>query len=351
MVINLDGTEVSPTRISWLTAEQERQIFDYECGLSQDASSGDIILGVDHQDPERFHAIWDFPGQLDYFDPDYDDVEIFTGVGALIWVIDAQDEYEESCSRLVTTILNVRPLYPDMHIEVFVHKIDALNAELKADVLNDIQQLVEDSLNDQEYADVPVNYYLTSIYDHSIFEALSKVMQKLIGQLPTFENLLNILVNSCGMEKAYLFDTQTKTYIGSDTRPIDMEVYELCSDFIDVIVDTSELFGWVREDENGKGLGPQMDEVESTVTVHNDTMIYLKEMNRYLCLVTVIKNPAAKDKKGLIDYNCHIFQDALGDVFAKGWEKKEAEGNASLYEQGESAADDSRARLQLAEQL
>jgi len=39
-------------------------------------------------------------------------------------------------------------------------------------------------------------------------------------------------------------------------------------------------------------------------------------------LVTVIKNDEAKDKKGLIDYNCHIFQDALTDVFDRGWEKE-----------------------------
>lgn len=42
---------------------------------------------------------------------------------------------------------------------------------------------------------------------------------------------------------------------------------------------------------------------------------------RYLCLVTVIKHDQAKDKKGLIDYNCHIFQDALNGVFAREWEK------------------------------
>jgi Ras-related GTP-binding protein C/D len=37
------------------------------------------------------------------------------------------------------------------------------------------------------------SFYMTSIYDHSIFESFSKVVQKLIRQLPTLENLLNIL--------------------------------------------------------------------------------------------------------------------------------------------------------------
>lgn len=39
-----------------------------------------------------------------------------------------------------------------------------------------------------------INVCYGSIYDHSIFEAVSKVVQKLIPQLPTLENLLNILI-------------------------------------------------------------------------------------------------------------------------------------------------------------
>lgn len=39
------------------------------------------------------------------------------------------------------------------------------------------------------------SFYLTSMYDHSIFEAFSKVVQKLIPQLPTLENLLNIFIS------------------------------------------------------------------------------------------------------------------------------------------------------------
>lgn len=45
-------------------------------------------------------------------------------------------------------------------------------------------------------------------------------------------------------------------------------------------------------------------------------------MTRYLCLVAVIKKPDAKDKKGLIDMNCRIFQDALNEVLARKWEQE-----------------------------
>lgn len=34
--------------------------------------------------------IWDFPGQIDFFDPTFDSDTIFGGCGALVFVIDAQ---------------------------------------------------------------------------------------------------------------------------------------------------------------------------------------------------------------------------------------------------------------------
>jgi len=90
---------------------------------------------------------------------------------------------------------------------------------------------------------VPISYHLTSIYDHSVFEAFSRVVQKLIPQLPTLENLLNVLVSTCSMEKAYLFDVATKLYIGTDSSPVDMQSVELCSDMIDVVLDVSGIYG------------------------------------------------------------------------------------------------------------
>lgn len=82
-------------------------------------------------------------------------------------------------------------------------------------------------------AQVKVNFHLTSIYDHSVFEAFSKVVQQLIPQLPTLENLLDILVTSSRIEKAFLFDVVSKIYIATDSSLVDMQSYELCADMID----------------------------------------------------------------------------------------------------------------------
>ena len=34
--------------------------------------------------------VWDFPGQIDFFDPAFDSDMIFGGCGAIVFVIDAQ---------------------------------------------------------------------------------------------------------------------------------------------------------------------------------------------------------------------------------------------------------------------
>jgi hypothetical protein len=62
-------------------------------------------------------------------------------------------------------------------------------------VERDVKQRVEDELADEGLTDVQISYHLTSIFDHSIFEALSKVIQKLIPQLPTLQALLNNLTH------------------------------------------------------------------------------------------------------------------------------------------------------------
>lgn len=47
----------------------------------------------------------------------------------------------------------------------------------------------------------------------------------------------------------------------------------------------------------------------------------------------MIKNPEAKEKKGLIDMNCRTFQEALNEVFSRSWEE-EPEGQVMEGQQG-----------------
>jgi Ras-related GTP-binding protein C/D len=228
--------------------------------------------------------VWDLPGHLDYFDPAFDTDNIFEEIGALIWVIDAQDEYLDAIQRLNMTILNLQQSYPNINIEVFVHKVDGLSDDFRGDTFRDIIQRVQDELSDNGYEQAPISFYQTSIYDHSIFEAFSKVIQKLIPQLPTLEALLNNLCGACNIEKAYLFDIMSKIYIATDTSPTDIATYEVCSDYIDVVIDVSEIYGWDRPDEPPNESETGNNDAESLITMEKkgSRYLYLREINKYV---------------------------------------------------------------------
>lgn len=270
--------------------------------------------------------VWDFPGQVDFLDPSFDFDAIFGEIGALIWVIDAQDEYLEAINRLNSTILNLQPTYANINIEVFIHKVDGLSDDYRLDIQRDIMQRIQDELSDHGFENAPITFHLTSIYNHSIFEAFSKVIQKLIPHLPTLEALLNDLCRACRFEKAYLFDVLSKIYIATDSSPVDMPSYEICSDYIDVIVDISEVYGWKRSEEYIKELeGPPWNKkledqlacpnAESVIVLADmKRPIMLREVNNYLALVAIMRE-GSYEKMPLVTMNVETVVKGLTEVF------------------------------------
>ncbi|XP_038616819.1 ras-related GTP-binding protein D [Tachyglossus aculeatus] len=254
--------------------------------------------------------IWDFPGQIDFFDPTFDYEMIFRGTGALIFVIDSQDDYMEALARLHLTVTRAYKVNPDINFEVFIHKVDGLSDDHKIETQRDIHQRANDDLADAGLEKIHLSFYLTSIYDHSIFEAFSKVVQKLIPQLPTLENLLNIFISNSGIEKAFLFDVVSKIYIATDSTPVDMQTYELCCDMIDVVIDISCIYG-LQEDGAGT---PYDKESTAIIKLNNTTVLYLKEVTKFLALVCFVREESF-ERKGLIDYNFHCFRKAIHEVF------------------------------------
>lgn len=153
--------------------------------------------------------------------------------------------------------------------------VPCLRVWLRLDCQQEIQQQITDEL---EEIKLPINphFHITSIYDHSIFESLSKIVQNLIPQLALLENLLDGLIASCGIEKAFLFDIVSKIYVATDSNPVDMQTYELCSDMIDVVIDVSCIYGLKGKDVIGYD-----EKFASVIKLSNNYVLYLKEVNRY----------------------------------------------------------------------
>eukprot|EP01100_Stratorugosa_tubuloviscum_P001513 TRINITY_DN1335_c0_g2_i1.p1 TRINITY_DN1335_c0_g2~~TRINITY_DN1335_c0_g2_i1.p1 ORF type:complete len:362 (+),score=124.05 TRINITY_DN1335_c0_g2_i1:58-1086(+) len=256
--------------------------------------------------------VWDFPGQLDPFDSNFDYESMFSNCGSIVFIIDAQDEYPEALSKMSSTIKRVYQIQSSVKFEVFVHKVDGLSDEQKISAQREIQEQAYEDLQVAKLKEIELRFHLTSIYDHSIFEAFSKVVQSLVPQLPTLENLLNIFISNCRIEKAFLIDVVSKIYIATDFAAVDMQTYELCSDMIDIVIDISCIYGMKNESEP---LGYD-SESQAIIKLSNGMVLYLREVNKYLALVSLLRSENF-EKHGLIDFNFQCFKKAIVDVFKK----------------------------------
>ncbi|KAM5537166.1 hypothetical protein V8D89_009099 [Ganoderma adspersum] len=172
--------------------------------------------------------IWDCPGDIAL-----DAVDI-TQFAAMIFVIDIQDLYHQPIQKLVDFAIAAYQDHPNINLEVFVHKADVLTEEYKIENFRHIQARVLSDLSyiNPEYETMPINFQLTSIYDHSLHDAFSRVLHKLIDSLPYLEDLLNVFCANSQATKAFLFDTKSRLYVATDASPVDPPTHNLCSDYL-----------------------------------------------------------------------------------------------------------------------
>ncbi|OBA24434.1 hypothetical protein METBIDRAFT_133461 [Metschnikowia bicuspidata var. bicuspidata NRRL YB-4993] len=262
-------------------------------------------------------SVMELPGQLNYFEPSYDSERLFSSVGALVYVIDSQDEYLNALTNLSTIIEYAHRVNPKIHIEVLIHKIDGLSEDYRIDAQRDIMQRTGDELLDLGLEGVQVSFYLTSIFDHSIYEAFSRIVQKLVPELPSLENMLDNLVAHSSIDKVFLFDVNSKIYVATDSSPVDIQTYEVCAEFIDITIDLDDLYV-----ENDAKSDQQVvkDEIKSISYLSNGLVLY-KQMIRGLALVALIRNdedngPGQSESNmdellTIIDYNVGRFKKSL----------------------------------------
>lgn len=280
-------------------------------------------------------SVMELPGQLNYFEPNYDSERLFSSVGALVYVIDSQDEYLNALTNLSMIVEFAYKVNPKINIEVLIHKIDGLSEDYRIDAQRDIMQRTGDELLDLGLEGVQVSFYLTSIFDHSIYEAFSRIVQKLIPELPSLENMLDNLVQHSSIDKVFLFDVNSKIYVATDSTPVDIQTYEVCAEFIDITIDLDDLYIESDTADNFNGQANrakvQPKELKSISNLSNGSTLYLKQMIRGLALVALIRNEDTReqDKSGIttnagkqdksltiVDYNVNLFKQSLMKMWA-----------------------------------
>ncbi|GMM36728.1 Gtr2 protein [Saccharomycopsis crataegensis] len=277
--------------------------------------------------------LMELPGQIDYVDPEYDNSQMFRQTGAIIYVIDAQDEYYGAVRNLIRVVEKAYMENPNIRVEVLVHKIDGLSEEFRDDTVRDIKDRTSEMLYDgglESFAGI--DFYQTSIYDQSIYEVLSKIISRLIPELPSLEHLLDNFVQHSAIEKAFICDLKSKLYFVTDSSPLDSKIYEVCAELIDLSIDLDSLLGGNHDDDSSSLEGsitegaitdgestPKQKRLRCVSKLSSGIKLYLHEVLKDLCLIAFIRDDGigADDSATLavLDYNAAIFRKGLERIF------------------------------------
>ncbi|CEP01498.1 unnamed protein product (mitochondrion) [Plasmodiophora brassicae] len=269
--------------------------------------------------------ILDFPGG--YAFQGVDRVNSLRSCSAMVLVVDATNgsQAAQDVKYLVGCIEVAHRVNPKISFEILIHKVDGDAFPLeehKLEAQRNTRARIDSELREANIQNVHISYHLTSIYDHTIFEAFSKIYHKMLPQFAFLENLLDSLITNSSIEKAFLFDVISKIYICTDSNPVDMQTYELCSDMIDVVVDISCIYGvpsGVVPANAGKGSEKLATDCAfdsastSTIKLSNGHVLVLREVGKYLALVCLMREKSF-DKAALVEFNINCFKTALSHL-------------------------------------
>lgn len=311
--------------------------------------------------------MWDLPGgQLD---PEQLNLS-FEDTDAVIFVLDAQSALHDVIRKLSVTMHKAYTANPGIQFEIFLHKVDGMSEDYRLDTLQNLRDRLTEELFDMSpelESNMNVFYHLTSVFDTSIYEALSKVIQKLIPEQAMLERLLDLLCQQCSMDKAFLFETASKIYIATDSAPLDNQTYVVCADYLDLVGDFSQLYenpeartpnsegslsrsgtlsrpsggdtapataSSTQRDSTAASSSPSVPQTptapdlskrkaarrlpHSKVTLATGATIAQWSINDTLSLVALVRPHAQEQHAALIDYNVATFRQAVLAIFDVG---------------------------------
>ncbi|PVZ96466.1 hypothetical protein BB558_007644 [Smittium angustum] len=151
--------------------------------------------------------IWDCGGQMrfmnNYFNEQKD--HVFRDAEVLIYVFDIESRdqtgefmYFKDC------IQSLSQCSPNAKVFCLVHKIDLIKPDLRDDILNNYKSALEPI-----YAPFKPEFYCTTIWDYTLYQAWSDIAYKLIPNISLIDSQLSKFCEMCGASQVVMFERTT----------------------------------------------------------------------------------------------------------------------------------------------
>ncbi|CAG7849085.1 SubName: Full=Probable Ras-like G protein RagC {ECO:0000313/EMBL:CCA67063.1} [Serendipita indica DSM 11827] len=266
--------------------------------------------------------IWDLPGSEDIPETD------LTGYLRDVQAVDHWFNAIAQFADMLAFATEANAVHLVFHL--FVHKMETLANENKQAKFSDVQRRIADELEGQNLHDSPLArsmmFHATSIYDHTIYEAFSNVITRMIptDTLGQYENLLNSVHISCGSQYAFLFDSKACLRVSANQETHEMPTFSLSVEYLKLLTAMSGVIGTgLREGESDGTYSCQLILSESTIAYWQINkwvywpihfVIEFDEDDRELSLIMGLSSQVWKDLRGTIEYNVLLYRETLLQV-------------------------------------
>ena len=215
--------------------------------------------------------LYDFPARYDMNEPPPNEQMILKNAEALIFVLNPQADTSKALDDFQNVYHYLRKRNRGRcSIFLFTNKADIELSQQEA--RNEYQLKTKKRINDDGIDVKEIDFHFTSIFDYSVFEGFSRVMQKMVACAPQLNKGLAHFACTSKIEKVYLFDLITKLYIATnDEKVVEPVKYEVCSELLDIFIDISFLYGNDKQSSMvGEDASNKIDQNRATVKLNLD---------------------------------------------------------------------------------
>jgi hypothetical protein len=276
--------------------------------------------------------IIEFPSSFNYINNFKECEQYLKKCNALIFIIDYNPVKESKIEQIDYFKNNILPIlnkYPNISLYIFIHKIDNynFNAILQSQYNEEIRQIqsqIEQQIYPKYEEDKFKNkLFITSIYNHTLIEAFSNILQNI---LPQNKNLC-ILLSKFGLKNTYIFDINNKFCLAKEIEmgKENENMFEICVNMIDFVMEMATIYD-ENEDKMIDSDDDNFDEdMEYQLEIKNlkngipdsKSIIAFYYIFKNLALIFIIKKDAFEKNKISIDANINILKQGIKKIFQK----------------------------------
>ena len=265
--------------------------------------------------------IIEFPSTFKYEKANDEVEKILNKCGSLIFIINSQEKKEVQYEYFKKNIVQILLKHKNISLSILIHKNDNSNIScndfnlLKEEIKKRIIQIQKEN----SLKDINITFFTTSIYNTSIFEAFSKILQNIIIQNKNLSILTDEISKNCKFENAFLFDVFNKIYLGVNNSSVESsKTYDICTNLIDIVLDMVSIYGdeSYNDFDNNLSCSIKLNDLDNKGNNYSENIICLKFIDFNLALV-VIMDEKYYERTNLMNYNVKIFEEAVKNILNK----------------------------------